>query len=111
MLRRLTALGVRLALDDFGTGASSLRALQRLPVDEVKVDGSLVSRLGTDDQAAAMVGAVISLAHSLGLRTVAEGVETAAQAERLRELGCDLAQGFFFHRPLSAEALEDLLRR
>jgi diguanylate cyclase len=111
VLRRLTALGVRLALDDFGTGASSLRALQRLPVDEVKVDGSLVSRLGADEQAEPMIGAVISLAHSLGLRTVAEGVETAAQAELLRAMGCDLAQGFFFHRPLSAEALEALLRR
>jgi diguanylate cyclase len=110
-LRRLESLGVRLALDDFGTGASSLRALQRLPVDEVKVDGSLVADLEADERGGAMVGALISLAHSLGLRTVAEGVETAAQAEALRELGCDLAQGFYFHRPLSAGALEALLRR
>src|SRR3954463_8274779 len=104
-LRRLEALGVRLALDDFGTGPSSLRALQRLPVDEVKIDGSLVSALGTDEQAGAFVGAIVSLAHALGLRTVAEGVETAAQADALRALGCDLAQGFFFHHPLDADEL------
>src|SRR3954452_17212997 len=72
-LRRLEALGVRIALDDFGTGASSLRALQRLPVDEVKVDGSLVARLIDDPQADAMVRAVTSLPHALGLRAVAEG--------------------------------------
>ena len=110
VLADLRARGVDADLDDFGTGASSLRALQRLPVDEVKVDGSLVARLGEGEPGQAMVGAVISLAHSLGLRAVAEGVETAAQAEILRELGCDLAQGFFFHRPLSAEQLEALLR-
>src|SRR4051794_26490572 len=108
-LRRLEALGVRLALDDFGTGPSSLRALQRLPVDEVKIDGSLVSALGTDEQAGAFVGAIISLAHALGLRTVAEGVETAVQADALRALGCDLAQGFFFHRPLDADELVQVI--
>jgi EAL domain-containing protein (putative c-di-GMP-specific phosphodiesterase class I) len=108
-MRRLEALGVRLALDDFGTGASSLRALQRLPVEEVKVDGSLVARLAEDPQAEAMVEAVVSLAHALGLRAVAEGVETEEQAQRLRDLGCDLAQGFFFHRPLDADGLQALL--
>src|SRR4051812_36468784 len=110
-LRRLEALGVRLALDDFGTGPSSLRALQRLPVDEVKLDGSLVALIGEDDQADALLSAIISLAHSSGLRTVAENVETQAQADRLAELGCDLAQGFFFHRPLDADGLVELLRR
>jgi diguanylate cyclase (GGDEF)-like protein len=110
-LRRLEALGVRLALDDFGTGPSSLRALQRLPVDEVKLDGSLVARIGDDDQADALVSAIISLAHSSGLRTVAENVETHVQADRLTELGCDLAQGFFFHRPLDADELVALLKR
>jgi diguanylate cyclase (GGDEF)-like protein len=109
ILRRLEGLGVRLALDDFGTGASSLRALQRLPVSEVKVDRSLVERLPGDPQAAALFGAIVSLAHALGLRTAAEGVETAEQADALRALGCDMAQGFFFHRPLAAEELEALL--
>ncbi|TMM04723.1 MAG: EAL domain-containing protein [Actinobacteria bacterium] len=108
-LRRLAALGVRLALDDFGTGPSSLRALQRLPVAEVKVDRSLVARLPGDPQAGALLAAIVSLAHALGLRTAAEGVETAAQADALRALGCDLAQGFFFHRPLAGEELEALL--
>src|SRR3954471_16252910 len=111
VLRRLEAIGVRLALDDFGTGPSSLRALQRLPVDEVKLDGSLVSRIGADDQADALLSAIIALAHSSGLRTVAENVETQVQADRLTELGCDLAQGFFFHRPLDADGLAALLRR
>src|SRR3954449_3031950 len=111
VLRRLEAIGVRLALDDFGTGPSSLRALQRLPVDEVKLDGSLVSRIGVDDQAEALLSAIIALAHSSGLRTVAENVETQAQADRLAELGCDLAQGFFFHRPLDAAGLAALIRR
>ena len=109
VLRRLEALGVRIALDDFGTGPSSLRALQRLPVSDVKVDRSLVERLPEDEQAAALMGAIVSLAHALGLRTAAEGVETAEQAEALRALGCDMAQGFFFHRPLSADDLEKLL--
>jgi diguanylate cyclase (GGDEF)-like protein len=109
VLRRLEALGVRLALDDFGTGPSSLRALQRLPVSDVKVDRSLVERLPGDGQALALLGAIVSLAHALGLRTAAEGVETAEQAEALRALGCDMAQGWFFHRPLAAEELERLL--
>src|SRR3954469_2931433 len=108
-LRRLEALGVRLALDDFGTGPSSLRALQRLPVSDVKVDRSLVARLPGDEQAVALLSAIVSLAHALGLRTAAEGVETEDQAALLRELGCDLAQGFFFHRPLAAEEFEALL--
>src|SRR3954469_7004833 len=110
-LRRLEALGVRLALDDFGTGPSSLRALQRLPVDEVKLDGSLVARIGEDEQAEALLSAIIALAHSSGLRTVAENVETQEQADHLAELGCDLAQAFFFHRPLDADGLAELLRR
>src|SRR3954454_8776810 len=110
-LRRLEALSARLALDDFGTGPSSLRALQRLPVDEVKLDGSLVALIGEDEQADALLSAIISLAHSSGLRTVAENVETQAQADRLAELGCDLAQGFFFHRPLDAAGLAALIRR
>jgi diguanylate cyclase (GGDEF)-like protein len=111
VLRRLEALGVRLSLDDFGAGPSSLRALQRLPVDEVKVDGSLVATIGVDPQTDALIAAIVSLAHALGLRTVAEGVESEFQAERLRRLGCDLAQGFHFHRPLAAAELEALMVR
>jgi diguanylate cyclase (GGDEF)-like protein len=95
----LKELGLRLALDDFGTGYSSLRALQHLPVDVVKIDRSFIEPIERDPQEAAIVAAVISLSHALGLRTVAEGIETIAQVDRLRALGCDLAQGFYFAKP------------
>src|SRR3954452_8881817 len=90
-LRRLEALGVRLALDDFGTGPSSLRALQRLPVSDVKVDRSLVARLPGDEQAVALLSAIVSLAHALGRRTAAEGLDTEDQAGLVREQGWILA--------------------
>jgi diguanylate cyclase (GGDEF)-like protein len=98
-LLALKELGLRLALDDFGTGYSSLRALQHLPVDVVKIDRSFIEPIERDPQEAAIVAAVISLSHALGLRTVAEGIETIAQVDRLRALGCDLAQGFYFAKP------------
>ena len=109
VLDQLRALGVSLAIDDFGTGWSSLRALQRFPVDEVKIDKSFVDGVAADPQEAAIVAAVISLSHALGLRTVAEGVETVAQVDRLRTLGCDCAQGYFFWRPKPPEELTQLL--
>jgi len=109
VLDQLRALGCSLAIDDFGTGWSSLRALQRFPVDEVKIDKSFVDGVARDPQEAAIVAAVISLSHALGLRTVAEGVESVAQVDRLRALGCDVAQGFFFARPAPAENLASLL--
>jgi EAL domain-containing protein (putative c-di-GMP-specific phosphodiesterase class I) len=109
VLDQLRALGVSLAIDDFGTGWSSLRALQRFPVDEVKIDKSFVDGVALDPQEAAIVAAVISLSHALGLRTVAEGVESVAQVDRLRTLGCDTAQGYFFLRPVPPEDLTQLL--
>jgi diguanylate cyclase (GGDEF)-like protein len=109
LLDQLRELGVTLAIDDFGTGWSSLRALQRFPVDEVKIDKSFVDEMARDPQEAAIVAAVISLSHALGLTTVAEGVETIAQVDRLRALGCDHAQGFFFWRPAAAEELAHLI--
>jgi diguanylate cyclase len=102
-LSALKELGLRLALDDFGTGYSSLRALQHFPVDVVKIDRSFIEPIERDPQEAAIVAAVISLSHALGLRTVAEGIETIAQVDRLRALGCDLAQGFHFAKPGPAE--------
>ncbi len=105
-LTELAALGVRLSVDDFGTGYSSLAYLQRLPVDEVKIDKSFVMTLGRDDGADAIVRSVLDLARNLDLWVVAEGVEDASAADRLRELGCQEAQGFHFARPMAAGEIE-----
>ncbi len=98
-LERLRRLGVRVAIDDFGTGYSSLSYLRRLPIDVVKIDRSFIDEVAGDRVQAALVRAIVDLCHTLELETVAEGVETAAQAQRLAELGCCLAQGYFFGRP------------
>ncbi len=100
VLERLRALGVHLALDDFGTGNSSLTALRRFPFDILKIDQSFVSGIGNGEQDSAIVAATIALAQALGLRTVAEGVETKAQARFLVDNGCDELQGFLFGRPV-----------
>lgn len=100
VLEALKGLGVRLYLDDFGTGYSSLSYLQRFDVDALKIDRSFVARMHTDDEPAEIVGAITSLAHSLGLQVIAEGIQTPAQFQRLRELGCDFGQGYMFSRPL-----------
>jgi EAL domain-containing protein (putative c-di-GMP-specific phosphodiesterase class I) len=105
-LERLRALGVHLCVDDFGTGYSSLAYLRRFPVDALKVDRSFVSGLGEDPEDSAIVEAVVSMAHSLHLSVVAEGVETDEQLARLRDLGCELAQGFYFAAPVPASALD-----
>jgi diguanylate cyclase (GGDEF)-like protein len=110
VLGRLRAAGYGLSIDDFGTGYSSLAQLKRLPVDELKIDKSFVMHLceGADD--AVIVKSTIDLAHSLGLRVVAEGVETAAGWEALRRFGCDTAQGYLISKPLGADAFEDWVR-
>jgi diguanylate cyclase (GGDEF)-like protein len=105
VLDSLKALGVRLAVDDFGTGYSSLLYLRRFPVDILKVDRSFVSGLGQSPADTAIVAGVVGLAHALGLVAVAEGVETAEQADRLAGLGCNLAQGYRWSRPLPVEGL------
>jgi diguanylate cyclase (GGDEF)-like protein/PAS domain S-box-containing protein len=104
-LERLRALGVHLCVDDFGTGYSSLAYLRRFPVDALKVDQSFVAGLGQDPEDSAIVEAVVSMAHSLHLSVVAEGVETEEQLARLRDLGCELAQGFYFAAPVPSAAL------
>jgi diguanylate cyclase (GGDEF)-like protein/PAS domain S-box-containing protein len=104
-LRELKSLGVSLAVDDFGTGYSSLIYLRRFPVDELKVDRTFVAGLLGNAEDAAIVAAVVNLAHTLGVKAVAEGVESSAQVARLIELGCDFGQGYHFGRPMPAETL------
>ena len=108
-LERLAAIGVSVSVDDFGTGYSSLAHLKSLPVDTLKIDKSFVLDMAEDDADEAIVRSMIELAHNLGMRVVAEGVETAATWMRLAALGCDLAQGFHLARPLPASGLLALL--
>jgi EAL domain-containing protein (putative c-di-GMP-specific phosphodiesterase class I) len=105
-LRALRTLGVRLALDDFGTGYSSLAYLTRLPLDILKLDRAFIARLVPDSQEAAVTAAIAQMAVALGLTVIAEGVETAEQADMLAGIGVDLAQGYLYARPMTAEALE-----
>jgi diguanylate cyclase (GGDEF)-like protein len=105
-LARLRELGVKLSIDDFGTGHSSLSQLQQTDVDVLKIDQSFVSVMDQDASSAAIVRAIITLGHALGLTLVAEGVERPTQADLLREQGCDTAQGWLFGRPLPADALD-----
>jgi EAL domain-containing protein (putative c-di-GMP-specific phosphodiesterase class I) len=114
-LAALRAAGLQISIDDFGTGYSSLNYLSELPVDILKMDGQFVRRLGTDVQddrgarAMAIAEAIVSIAHKLELKVIAEAVETEVQYAALAQLGCDQAQGFLFHRPLTAEAVAALL--
>jgi EAL domain-containing protein (putative c-di-GMP-specific phosphodiesterase class I) len=108
----LKVLGVSLAIDDFGVGYSSLAYLQRFPIDMLKIDKTFVDGLGHPSaQANAIVSAAVVMAHALGLEAVAEGVETWAQAAALAELGCDMAQGYYFARPVPPEEITPLLAR
>jgi diguanylate cyclase (GGDEF)-like protein/PAS domain S-box-containing protein len=108
-LQELKALGVRIAVDDFGTGYSSFSWLRQLPVDVLKIDKEFVGELGHREQSGFLVATIIDLAHNLGLRTVAEGIERTAQLDRLRDMHCDLGQGFHLGRPMTASAVVDLL--
>jgi diguanylate cyclase (GGDEF)-like protein len=107
----LEALDVELSLDDFGTGYSSMFMLKRLPVSEIKVDRSFVSKLADHDEDASIVRSIIDLAHALGMQAVAEGVETAEVWTQLQDLGCDTAQGWFVSRPMPAEAATEWLHQ
>jgi diguanylate cyclase (GGDEF)-like protein len=109
-LRRLNALGVRLAIDDFGTGYSSLGYLKRLPIDEIKIDKGFVRSMDVDTTDAAIVRAMIAMAQALGLVVVAKGVESAASWALLRDMRCDIAQGYYLSRPLDVAALRQGLR-
>ncbi len=108
-LSKLKTLGVRLAIDDFGTGYSSLSYLKRFPVDLLKIDQTFIEELTGGEENSVIVGVTIRLAHALGMRVVAEGVEAPEQLDRLRELKCDLAQGYHISHPLPASAIEQLI--
>ncbi|HLL83646.1 MAG TPA: EAL domain-containing protein, partial [Longimicrobium sp.] len=111
VLRELRSTGVRVYIDDFGTGYSSLAYLHRLPLDAIKVDRSFVEGLRGEPWSRHVVSSIVTLAGSLGVRVIAEGVSDPVQHEILREMGCGYAQGFLFSRPVPADALCALLRR
>ncbi|MGB5631630.1 MAG: EAL domain-containing protein [Waterburya sp.] len=108
---QLKARKIQLMIDDFGTGYSSLSYLDRFPVDTLKIDNSFVSRLNEQNQASTIVKATIDLAHNLGFKVVAEGVETQQQVNQLKDWGCEFAQGYFYAKPLTKEAAWEFLRQ
>jgi EAL domain-containing protein (putative c-di-GMP-specific phosphodiesterase class I) len=109
MLHRLRDLGVRVAIDDFGSGYASMSYLMRLPVDALKIDRMFVAELATGGKSEPIVHSMLRLGHTLGLQVIAEGVELEAQAQRLRLLGCEFAQGFLFSPPVPADELAAML--
>jgi EAL domain-containing protein (putative c-di-GMP-specific phosphodiesterase class I) len=110
LLNELKATGIGLSIDDFGTGYSSLSQLKRFPLDEIKIDRAFIANVTNDRDNAAIAIAIIRMGHSLGLKVVAEGVETVEQLEFLRAQDCDQAQGFLFGRPIPPEEFGALLR-
>lgn len=111
ILNDLKALGVRLSIDDFGTGYSSMQYLRRLPFDTIKIDKSFIDGVPESKDAGAIVTAITTLAHSMELELVAEGVETLPQLKYVRSLGCQLIQGYFFSPPVSPEAFFTLANK
>ena len=109
VLNELKGLGVHLSIDDFGTGYSSLSRLPRLPLDALKIDRSFIASMNSDQENREIVGMIVTLAHSVGLKVVAEGTETEDQIAALKQLGCEMAQGYFYSPPVDAEAAFGLL--
>jgi len=109
-MEELIHRGISFSLDDFGTGYSSLAYLKQLPVDEIKIDRSFVTQMDQDENDAVIVRATIDLAHNLGLKVVAEGVESIDVWDLLEMLGCDTAQGYYIRRPQKPQALTDWIR-
>jgi EAL domain-containing protein (putative c-di-GMP-specific phosphodiesterase class I) len=109
-LTQLHDLGIKLSIDDYGTGYSSMAYLKRLPVDELKVDRIFVLNIDSDHEDAALVPGAIDLGHNLGLTVVAEGVEGAAHVAALHQLGCDIAEGYHYARPMTPNDLAKWLR-
>ncbi len=111
ILEQLSTMGVLVSVDDFGTGYSSIGYLRRFPIDKLKIDRSFITEIATRSDDACIVRAIVSLAHCMKLKVVAEGVETSEQLEILKSLGCDQYQGFYFSPAITANAFEELLRR
>jgi EAL domain-containing protein (putative c-di-GMP-specific phosphodiesterase class I) len=111
VLETLKGIGCSISIDDFGTGYSSLAYLKRFPVDNLKIDISFIREIATDPDTAAIVTAIIGMAHTLNMKTIAEGVETEEQWKILRLLRCDVMQGFYLSKPLPAEDVEKLFVR
>jgi EAL domain-containing protein (putative c-di-GMP-specific phosphodiesterase class I) len=109
-LRELKAMGIRISIDDFGTGYSSLSYLKRFPIDVLKIDQSFVRDIPRDEDDAAIASTIITMAHSLGLKVVAEGVETLDQLKFMRRHSCDTMQGYYLSRPLTPEQFADFLK-
>ena len=110
MLNQLCDLGIEIHIDDFGTGYSNLSYLVRLPVSTLKIDRSFISQIGGGAGNSEIVQTIVLLARNLGMKVVAEGVETEQQLERLKELNCESAQGFLFARPMTFEALAEFMK-
>jgi EAL domain-containing protein (putative c-di-GMP-specific phosphodiesterase class I) len=109
VLAQLKATGIGLSIDDFGTGYSSLSRLHRIPVDTLKIDRAFISNMDSDPESREIVRIIIMLAHNLGLKVVAEGAETEEHINLLKQLNCEMAQGYFFSRPADDQAMAKLL--
>jgi EAL domain-containing protein (putative c-di-GMP-specific phosphodiesterase class I) len=110
IMAELKALGLSLSIDDFGTGYSSLSRLPRFPIDALKIDRSFISNMGRDGENREIVRLIVLLAHSIGLKVVAEGIEKENQIDELKRLGCEMAQGYLYSPPVSAQSASELLR-
>jgi EAL domain-containing protein (putative c-di-GMP-specific phosphodiesterase class I) len=111
VLSHLKHMGIGVILDDFGTGSTSLRGLRQFPIDALKIDRSLIREMQSDRATADIVELIITLAHKMNLRAVAEGIETSKQMERLLELGCEYGQGYYFSQPLDAKGVQTYMRQ
>lgn len=110
-LIKLKKLGIKISLDDFGTGYSSLTYLQKLPLDSIKIDRDFIKHVFSENAEESMFKSIVDMAHDLDLRVIAEGVETEEQLRFVKKNGCDMAQGFYLGRPVSPEAIEEILKQ